>query len=67
MVFVLNCGTLSQLERTKILWNSIYFALTEDLMLIHALIKVDNKMILLRATNVKSLNFLPKPCDSLAA
>jgi len=35
--------------------------------LIHALIKVDNKMILLRATNVKSLNFLPKPCDSLVA
>lgn len=35
--------------------------------LIHTLIKVDNKMILLRATNVKSLNFLPKPRDSLAA
>lgn len=35
--------------------------------LIHALIKVDNKMILLRATNVESLNFLPKARDSLVA
>lgn len=35
--------------------------------LIPSLIKADNKMILLRATNVKSLHFLPKPRDSLAA